>query len=147
MKTKQKTKLLKQAELIEKWLNDTDSLFTQKTATLYATHQDNTATTIDTGSDVYELLETPKARTAAVELNNPLALTTLGWAAPIDENPNDLPPSEHPNRRRVSLFIMVNQTGKMASVIRFKDTPNETTTDDGEARGTLAEALLHLMRL
>ena len=147
MKTKTKSKLLKQAELIEKWLNDTDSLFTQKTATLYATHLDNTATTIDTGSDVYELLETPKARTAAIELNNPIALTTTGWAAPIDNNPDDLPPSQHPNRRRLSLFIMVNQAGEMASVLRFKDTPNETTTDDGNAKGSLAIALLHLMRL
>ena len=146
MKTKQKTKLLKQAELIEKWLNDTDRLFTQKTATLYATHLDNTATTIDTGNDVYELLETKKARTAAVELSNPIGLTTLGWAAPADDL-NDLPPSQHPNRRRVSLFIMVNQAGQMASVLRFQDTPNETTTDDGNAQGDLAIALLHLMKL
>lgn len=145
MKTKQKTKLLKTAEQTEQQLADSDALFTAATASLYELDPTNPKSInglilIDHAGNVYELLK----RTTLTG-SNPIALTTLGWAAPIDNNPDDLPPSQHQNRRRVSLFIMVNQAGQMASVLRFKDTPNETTTDDGEATGALAKALLNLI--
>lgn len=143
MNTKTKSKLLKTAEQIEKKLFELNDLFAENTATLYSTHGE-TVNVIETGSDVYELIET--ARPAVFEIDEPIALTVAGWAAPIDDNPENLAPSQHPNRRRVSLFILVNQAGQMASVLRFNDTPNETTTDDGEAAGSLAEALLDLIQ-
>ena len=146
MKTKTKSKLLKTAERIEQQLAESEALFTADSATLYEIDPTKPESIfglvlIDHGGDVYELLE----RNTGENWPNPLALTTLGWAAPIDNNHDNLQPSQHPQRRRVSLFITVDQTGQMASVLRFKDTPNETTTDDGEARGALAEALLDLI--
>lgn len=141
---KTKSKLLKTAEQIEQQLAESETLFTAGGATLYEIDPTNPENIfglvlIDKGQDVYELIEN---NTGTIR-THPLALTTLGWAAPINETNNETPPSQHPNRRRVSLFIAVNKTGKMASVLRFSDT-NETTPDDGEARGQLAEALLTL---
>jgi hypothetical protein len=148
MKTKTKTKsqLLKTAEQIEQQLAESEALFTAVTAALYEIDPTNPESInglvlIDRAGDIYELLEnnTPTG-------SNPIALTTLGWAAPLPKNDNDnqTPPSQHPQRRRVSLFTTVNQAGQMASVMRFQDT-NETTPDDGEARGALAEALLNII--
>ena len=144
MKTKTKSKLLKTAEQIEQQLAESEALFTAATAALYEIDPTNPESIfglvlIDHAGDVYELLERNTATGP-----NPMALTTCGWAAPLDNNPDDLQPSKHPQRRRVSLFIAVNQAGQMASVLRFQDT-NETTPDDGEARGALAEALLNMM--
>ena len=144
MKTKTKSKLLKTAEQIEQQLAESEALFTAVTAALYEIDPTNPESInglvlIDHAGDVYELLERNTATGS-----NPMALTTLGWAAPLPETNDETPPSQHPQRRRVSLFIMVNQAGQVASVLRFQDT-NETTPDDGEARGALAEALLDLI--
>jgi len=141
-------KLLEQAEQQEAKLHhETKNRWKQSQAAIY-TANENGLTLIDTGADVYDLIESETVQTEAKinELTNtPLALTTTGWAAPIDENPENLAPSAHPKRRRVCLFIMVNRSGEMASVLRFEDTPEQTTTDNGEARGSLAEALLELI--
>lgn len=148
MKTKTKSKLLKTIEQIEQQLAESEALFTAGGAALYEIDPTNPESIfglilIDKGQDVYELIEN---NTGTIR-SCPLVLTTLGWAAPLAEtdDDNETPPSQHPNRRRVSLFIAVNKTGQMASVLRFSDT-NETTPDDGEARGQLAEALLTLTR-
>lgn len=147
MKTKTKSKLLKTAEQIEQQLAESDALFTTNTAALYEIDPTNPESIfglvlIDKSQDSYELIEN---NTNTIR-KHPLALTTFGYAAPLPEtdNTHDLPPSQHPQRRRISLFIAVNKTGKMASVLRFQDT-NETTPDDGQARGALAEALLNLI--
>ena len=141
-------KLLEHAELQEAKLhNKTKNRWKQSQAAIYTTNK-NGLTLIDTGTDVYDLIDSGIVRIAAkinATTNTPLALTTTGWAAPIDENPENLAPSAHPKRRRVCLFIMVNRSGEMASILRFEDTPEQTTTDNGDARGSLAEALLELI--
>ena len=83
---------------------------------------------------------------------------TCGWAAPIDhdelatgltetetetETSEDIPPSQHPLRRRVRLVVAVCDKG-VASVLRFADTPNDIVTDAGAARGSLADAVKDL---
>jgi hypothetical protein len=83
---------------------------------------------------------------------------TCGWAAPIDRSDkNDhhddgdhddvddkkLPPSQHPQRRRVRLVVVVGDQG-VGSVLRFADTPKEIVTDAGSARGSLADAVNNL---
>jgi hypothetical protein len=87
---------------------------------------------------------------------------TCGWAAPIDkshksadDNDNDddddedddanekVPPSQHPQRRRVRLVAVVGDQG-VGSVLRFADTPKEIVTDAGSARGSLADAVTNL---
>ena len=89
--------------------------------------------------DVYELLEAPTS--AISKMFDAAVVLTCGWAAPIDdEDPRDLAPSAHPRRRRVRLVVTVSDTG-VASVLRFADTPDEVITDDGAARGSLADAV------
>ena len=82
---------------------------------------------------------------------------TCGWAAPIDrshdrdddhgddvDDANEkIPPSQHPQRRRVRLVVVVGDHG-VGSVLRFADTPKEIVTDAGSARGSLADAVTNL---
>ncbi len=145
MNTKIKSQLLKTLEKIEQQLAESDALFTADSARLYEIDPANPTSIfglvqIDKDQDIYNLI----ARNADTKTKHPLAITTLGWAAPIDETENnEIAPSQHPNRRRVSLFMAVDANKQMASVLRFSDT-DTTKTDDGEARGSLAEALLTL---
>lgn len=89
--------------------------------------------------DVYELLEAPTS--AISKMFDAAVVLTCGWAAPIDdEDPRDLAPSAHPRRRRVRLVVTVSDAG-VASILRFADTPDEVITDDGAARGSLADAV------
>jgi hypothetical protein len=102
--------------------------------------------TMETGTDVYDIIENPTNQELVHDLGCSVAITTQGWASPRNtETDDDVAPSQHPQRRRVALFVMVTQSGEMASVLRFSDKPNETVTDDGEARGSLAEALLEMV--
>ncbi|MBM3806267.1 MAG: hypothetical protein FJW19_06420 [Actinobacteria bacterium] len=95
--------------------------------------------------DVYELLEAPSS--AIARMFDAAVVLTCGWAAPIDRDENshddDVPPSQHPQRRRVRLVVSVCDNG-VASVLRFADTPNDIVTDAGSARGSLADAVNNL---
>lgn len=95
--------------------------------------------------DVYELLE---AQTSAiVRMFDAAVVLTCGWAAPIrdedDDNETSVPPSQHPERRRVRLVVVVGDCG-VGSVLRFADTPNDVVTDAGAARGSLADAVTNM---
>ena len=91
-------------------------------------------------ADVYELLDAPTS--AISKMFDAAVVLTCGWAAPLDgdDEPSELAPSRHPRRRRVRLVVTVCDNG-VASVLRFADTPEEIVTDDGAARGTLADAV------
>lgn len=103
--------------------------------------------------DVYELLDAPSS--AIARMFDVAVVLTCGWAAPLDrgeqdddaqsnsETQDEVPPSQHPQRRRVRLVVAVCDKG-VASVLRFADTPNEIVTDDGAARGSLADAVKDL---
>ncbi len=105
--------------------------------------------------DVYELIDAPTS--AIVRMFDAAVVLTCGWAAPIDRNiesnkdgeDNDddanekVPPSQHPQRRRVRLVVVVGDQG-VGSVLRFADTPKEIVTDAGSARGSLADAVTNL---
>lgn len=95
--------------------------------------------------DVYSLIDEVIAETPfTVRSADILAILTSGWAAPLTNGEVTGAPSAHPERRRVRLMTFVRRSDlKMASVLRFGDT-NETVYDDGEATGSLAEALLSL---
>jgi len=93
--------------------------------------------------DVYELLE---ARGSAIaRMFDAAAVLTCGWAAPVDDDESDVPPSVHPRRRRVRLLVVVGDAG-VGSVLRFADTPDEVVTDPGNAKGSLADAVEQLWR-
>ena len=107
--------------------------------------------------DVYELLDAPSS--AIARMFDVAVVLTCGWAAQLDSNEQDdysrsddeiydaiyeeVPPSQHPLRRRVRLVVTVCDKG-VASVLRFADTPNDIVTDDGAARGSLADAVKNL---
>ena len=90
------------------------------------------------GADVYDLLGSIESKARY----NYYAVFTCGWASPInkDRDENDqVAPSQHPERRRVQLVLVTSRDGKQASAMRF-DNDTELVTDDGNARGSLAEA-------
>ena len=103
--------------------------------------------------DVYELLDAPSS--AIARMFDVAIVLTCGWAAPLnreeqdgetrsdDETADEVPPSQHPLRRRVRLVVAVCDKG-VASVLRFADTPNDIVTDAGAARGSLADAVKDL---
>ena len=101
--------------------------------------------------DVYELLDAPSS--AIARMFDAAVVLTCGWAAPIarqdhddqDASDDTVPPSQHPQRRRVRLVVVVCDDG-VASVLRFADTPDDIVTDAGSARGSLADAVDNLWR-
>ena len=93
--------------------------------------------------DIYHLLGSSTARKVMKD-SKTVMVATCGWAAPIDDDDDDMvAPSQHPRRRRVRLMSLVDSKG-VASVLRFKDDPNNIIEDNGAAQGSLAEALLEL---
>lgn len=90
---------------------------------------------------MYELLDAPTS--SVVRMFDAAAVLTSGWAAPINDEGGDMAPSQHPERRRVRLVVVVCDKG-VASVLRFADTPDDVITDAGAARGSLADAVTHL---
>ena len=108
-------------------------------------------TPIATHGDVYDLLEHSTDLKEGVKLYDAITIGTCGWAAPIkdengdDDENQDLPPSQHPNRRRVRLFITGNKNKQVGSSITFKDSNEDPVYDFGKARGTLADALGNLL--
>lgn len=99
MKTKTKSQLLKTAEQIEQQLAESETLFTAKTAALYEIDPTNPESInglvlIDHGQDVYELLE----NNTGENWPHPLALTTTGWAAPLDNNTHNAAESHYLSR-------------------------------------------------
>lgn len=92
--------------------------------------------------DVYELLDSPDTL-AKLKDTEFFGILTCGWAAPISTTDDDTPPSKAKGRRRVRLFVSANNTGAV-SILRFEDTPGEIITDAGQARGSLADAVMDL---
>lgn len=140
------------AERAEKVLNEQISYgYDNKRAVLFAIvsslNDTVTLTEITSNGDVYELLN-DKASVKALADYDKVLVATCGWAAPVDDGDDEnseLPPSVHPKRRRVRLACVLSDEG-VASVLRFSDTPDETVTDEGNAKGSLADALEKLRK-
>ena len=113
-----------------------DAGFTADCATLYGVTEDGIVT-IGEHPDVYALLDEAEADMTIVGI----VLHTCGWAAPLNSHgTSDTAPSQHPERRRVSLCASVSADGAF-SVLRFQDEPDELVEDEGNATGMLAEAM------
>jgi hypothetical protein len=96
---------------------------------------------LDASGDVYELLDTTMVADA-LQAYGYAAVITCGWASPLADDENtEVAPSKHPKRRRVRL-VLVTDGISITSVLRFSDTQDETMTDEGQAVGSLADALL-----
>jgi hypothetical protein len=97
---------------------------------------------LDASGDVYELLDTTMVADA-LQAYGYAAVITCGWAAPLadDDENTEVEPSKHPKRRRVRL-VLVTDGISITSVLRFSDTQDEKMVDEGQATGSLADALL-----
>lgn len=141
--------ILETAELAERLVADelgqTFSLDKSRLYSLINGEQGYTLTLASEHGDVYDLLENTDSKDIA-RVSDFIVVVTCGWASPITGDENDdeqVAPSQHPERRRVRLVVTASREG-MASVLRFQDTPDDVITDEGEARGSLAEAVQSL---
>ena len=101
---------------------------------------------VSSNRDVYDLIDETIAETPfSVRSSDILAIVTSGWAAPLGDNGEvEGAPSEHAKRRRVRLCAFVRRSDlTMTSIIRFGDT-DEVSIDEGQATGSLADAMLSL---
>jgi len=139
------SKQMEVAERAEKVLNDEIKYgYDSKRAVLFAvlssTNGVITLSQISENGDVYELLR-DKASVKALAEHDQVLVATCGWAAPVENDEGDeIAPSVHPKRRRVRLACFLCDDG-VASVLRFSDEPDSTVTDEGNAKGSLADAL------
>ena len=141
--------LLDKAEFAERLISEQlEGDFGLKTAMLFAINEtDDGVAMVLAGEhgDIYDLLDSDDCR-AVARVSDYIAVLTCGWASPIkdgDDPEEGVAPSQHPERRRVRLMVFASKDG-WASVMRFSDTPDETITDDGNARGALADAIMGL---
>lgn len=140
--------VLEIAEAVEKNLHNTlGESFNIPKAVIYSVkvNPSDELEIVKSGShgDIYDLLESGKARKLA-QVSDYVAVLTTGWAAPLPKkNDEDVAPSQHPERRRIRLLVVSSQNG-VASVIRFEDNPTEIISDNGKAQGALAEAVKNL---
>jgi hypothetical protein len=94
--------------------------------------------------DVYDLLDSDTAVKVA-QVSDYIALVTTGWAAPLNsEGEAEGAPSEHPAKRRVRLSVFASRES-VVSVLRFQDEPTEPVVDEGQATGSLADAVQNLL--
>lgn len=113
-------------------------------ASLWVFDDSNHAIKLIDNSDVYELLENIHTVNALINhKQDGFVVLTCGWAAAIDDCDDDTPPSQAPNKRRVRLVTGANSNG-VATVIRFKDDTMHKITDEGSARGSLADSVQQL---
>lgn len=100
------------------------------------------------GKDIYDAIELAhRAPAVTAEYKGDYSAVgafTSGWAAPISEGQTepDTLPSEHPERRRVTLITVYTPTSS-ASVIQFAD-GEQFTDENGDASGALADAMFKL---
>ena len=107
-------------------------------AVLYGVTEDGSNFELGRAPDIYDLLEGEYPSKGIVGL----AIHTTGWAAPLNENGElDGTPSEHEDRRRVSLITTVTHEGS-GSALAFADEADAIVGDPGSATGTLAEAIV-----
>lgn len=105
-------------------------------AGLYGVLETGETFQIGSSPDVYDLLD--------IEVKSPLnivglAVTTSGWAAPLNADGEvEGAPSQHPERKRVLLVAVVTADELMSSM-RFAD--SEEVITDGNGTGALADAL------
>lgn len=116
-----------------------DDPFTLSGAQIYGTDGE-TLTFVSEHADIYDMLESKKSLPAK---DSPfVVVVTTGWGAPLNAETGecDGAPSQHPERRRLRLTIVANAT-ETYSIIRFKDAPDDIIGDDGQATGSLNDAI------
>ena len=119
------------------------NMYDLKWASVWVANTNGEVDCVAKSPDVYALLEDEETFNA-IDGYDTFSILTCGWAAPVETTDEDTPPSQHPEKRRVRLLVHATEFG-VASVLRFKDKNDEIVTDEGQARGSLADAVMELM--
>ena len=94
--------------------------------------------------DVYSMLADPDVISEAKKYPAVL-ITTNGWAVQFvpnqDDNITQIPPSQHPNRKRVVLRAMYTKEEEFATCVILED---EEPMFDDQGNGMLADAIINL---
>jgi hypothetical protein len=98
---------------------------------------------ISSRPDIYELVD-DLSQDGSCLLWDAIAVTTQGWAAPIDpqnlDKDIDIPPSKHKNRKRVFLICIVTPQTTMHSVLQLEgEEPMYDTTGNGDLANALSK--------
>jgi hypothetical protein len=133
--------VMKSAELLahdqlQYALDNHSDCFEKTRAELYGVTEQEQFVKIAWALDVYDLLD------CSYNFENYVGISvhTTGWAAPLNEDGDiDSAPSDHPERRRVSLVTTITSEGR-GSALAFTD-EEEIITDPGTASGSLADAI------
>ncbi len=111
--------------------------FAKPDAEIYGVTEQEQFIKLSTAGDVYSLLD----NSYNCENYIGLSIHATGWGAPLNEDGEiDSAPSEHSERRRMAIVVMVTKEG-MGSALCFADDINDIITDSGSASGVLADAL------
>lgn len=103
---------------------------------------------IASSPDVYEMIDDALMDQTYFNYNYAV-LKTTGWAAPLNANGEvEGMPSQHPERRRVRLFVVadIDNNEVTGSALTFEDEPNDPVFDLNQATGSLADAVSQLLR-
>lgn len=116
-------------------------------ARVYHIDDEGVYSLIDFNSDVYELLSSEDASTDLSKYDNiAIAVITYGWASPLsdDDEGNEVPPSQHKDRKRVRVFASACEHGSRQTFLRFEQDP-DTVEAQGEGTGSMADAISALI--
>lgn len=137
-------------EIVQQIHTKTEYEFNSKYAEVFGVMLDNNLqiqiVPIEQGGDVYDLISDSVSVYEAAKKYDLITVGSCGWAAPNDDTSNkDVPPSQHPDRRRVKLLISVSAKNNFGSSVSFEDDIDNPVFDYGDAIGALAEAINELM--
>ena len=129
----------------EKYLpaNPLEQSVTSSEATFSVVAPDGTFTQTITGGDIYDIIYSDEARQMASKAEF-IAIVTHGWASPItgDDEYSEVPPSQHPERRRVSICAVASRDASVHSAMRMAG--EDDFIFDSSGRGALADAIYGL---
>lgn len=138
-------------ELLEKIYNLSivDPEITNAKAYGIKKNEDNMSSTLVSHcADVYDLIDEIDADKLQTNYNY-FSILTTGWAAPLGDNGEiQGAPSQHKDRRRVTLVVGIDIDNKalVGSTLKFDD-DDEMVFDFGDATGSLANAILNLLEV
>ncbi len=99
---------------------------------------------VDKHADIYDMMYSENTA-KEISVYTKFAVVTCGWAAPMEDGEleeNSLPPSEHPERKRVRLCVLYAD-GKINTALTFEG-DKEPDLQMGNGSGDLKEAIFDL---
>lgn len=103
---------------------------------------------ISDNNDVYNLISEIPMFAKSVSNYDMLSILTAGWAAPVNNDQDDnIPPSEHKDRRRVRIAMVGNTSTQYSAIMAFDDQTDEPMYLENEGAGALKEEFVNALEL